>query len=661
MSRPNYPNGFSDGALIRELLTYDVLPRKIFYVGNNSTLLPGEKGASDSNSAGTFLRPFSTLDYAVGQTAAGDVIAVRPGHTTTVSAAAGLDLDVAGITIVFLGNGTNRGTITFGTAVGADMDVDAANITLINPRFTAALDALTGPIDVNSANFRMFNATWEDGTTINTTDCVVADANADDMLIDGFKFIDGDAAGTQKQSFIQVAAASRPVLKNIVCTGDYGTGIIENGTAWVDALLEHCALDNAAAGPVVAILLQATSSGQMRFCHLRVASGTTYLTAANDMQFYECFGTGTDATAGEKIGTLLAGDIEAKIDVIDEFHDVPAADNVLNAQINEVIGNKTDATPTGAVTATDTLMGYTKQLVTELQVVDEFMDVPAADNVLNAQMNEVLGNKTDATPTGAVTTTDTLMGYAKQLVTELQVVDEFMDVPAADNALNAQMNEVLGNKSDATPTGAVTTTDTLMGYAKQLVTELQVVDEYHDVPAADNVLNAQINEVIGNKSDAAADGPVTTTDTLVGYAKQLIVQSEGIVTSSTAVLATAIKFTVTGWIKIEALVSECMATGDGGAATLQWTADPTVGAAGTISGATGSLATAVTGSSITLAGTALATVPLFSVTGANLIANPGTVVIPPGTIETIAGGAASTATWRHILRYKRLTVGATVT
>ena len=334
---------------------------------------------------------------------------------------------------------------------------------------------------------------------------------------------------------------------------------------------------------------------------------------------------------------------------------------MLNAQINEVIGNKTDATPTGAVTATDTLMGYTKQLVTELQVVDEFMDVPAADNVLNAQMNEVLGNKTDATPTGVVTTTDTLMGYAKQLVTELQVVDEFMDVPAADNALNAQMNEVLGNKSDATPTGAVTTTDTLMGYAKQLVTELQVVDEYHDVPAADNVLNAQINEVIGNKSDAAADGPVTTTDTLVGYAKQLIVQSEGIVTSSTAVLATAIKFTVTGWIKIEALVSECMATGDGGAATLQWTADPTVGAAGTISGATGSLATAVTGSSITLAGTALATVPLFSVTGANLIANPGTVVIPPGTIETIAGGAASTATWRHILRYKRLTVGATVT
>ena len=557
MTVSNFPNGFNEGVLIRELMTYSIHPRKLLYVGNNSTLLPGEKGLSDSTGNGTFLRPFSTLDYAVGRAAAGDVIVVRPGHTTTVIAAAGLDLDVAGITIIFLGNGTNRGTITFTTAVTADMDVDAANITLINPRFVAGIDALTGPIDVNSANFRMFNATWEDGTTINTTDCVVADANADDMLIDGFKFIDGDAAGTQKQSFVQVAAATRPTLKNIVCTGDYGTGIIENGTAWVDALLEHCALDNAAAGPVVAILLQATSSGQMRFCHLRVASGTTYLTAANDMQFYECFGTGTDATAGEKIGTLLAGDIEAKIDVIDEYHDVPAADNVLNAQMNEVLGNKTDATPTGAVTATDTLMGYAKQLVTELQVVDEFMDVPAADNVLNAQ----------------------------------------------------------------------------------------------------------INEVIGNKSDAEAQDIVTTTDTLVAYAKQLVsTQTEHVLVSATTALTNAATiFTVTGWIKIEALVSECIATGDGGAATLQWSADPTVGAAGTISGATGSLATAVAGSSITLAGTALATVPLFSVTGPNLIANPGTVVVPAGIITTTVGGAASTATWRHILRWKPLQVAANVT
>lgn len=250
--------------------------------------------------------PFLTLDYAVGQCTAnnGDVIFVLPGHAETVTAAAGLDLDVAGITIHFLGEGNARGSITFSTVVGADMDVDAADITVINPRFVAGIDALTGPIDVNAARFKIVNGTWQDGTTINTTDCIVADANADDMTIDGWEFIDGDAAGTQKQSAIQIAAATRPVLKRIRVTGDFGTGVIENGTAWIDSLLDDVVIDNANASPTVGILLQATSSGAARNVHVRVASGTTYVTANNDMQWFDCWGVGTDADAAAPIGTL---------------------------------------------------------------------------------------------------------------------------------------------------------------------------------------------------------------------------------------------------------------------------------------------------------------------------------------------------------------------
>ena len=249
--------------------------------------------------------PFDSIDYAVGQCTAnqGDVILVLPGHIETVSAAAGLDLDVAGITIIFLGHGNARGSIQFGTVVGADMDVDAADITMINPRFVAALDALTGPIDVNAARFKIVDGTWEDGTNINTTDCVVADANADEIDIDGLRFIDGNAGGTQKQSFIQIPAATRPKLKRIRATGDFGTAIIENGTAWVDAELDDIVIDNTAAGPVVGILLQATSSGAARNVNVRVASGTTYVTANNDMQWFNCFGVGTDAGAASPIGT----------------------------------------------------------------------------------------------------------------------------------------------------------------------------------------------------------------------------------------------------------------------------------------------------------------------------------------------------------------------
>lgn len=349
----NYPNGFSAGLNVRGLPVLNTYAGKVFWV---------DSGAGSNGNKGTFDRPFSTIDYAVGQCTAnnGDIIFAKPGHTETVTAAAGLDLDVAGITIVFMGNDNDRARVNFTTVVGADMDVDAADITLINPRFTAGIDALTGPIDVNAARFTIVNGLWEDGTTINTTDAIVADANADDMKIIGWEFRDGDAAGTQKQSHIQIAAATRPVLKDIQITGDFATGPIENGTAWIDALLENVNIDNANASPTVAVLLQATSSGSMRNCTFRVASGTTYVTANNDMQFYECYGTGTDATAAEKVGTALAGDLEG------------------------IIGNVDTAAATGAVTNTDTLMAYVKQLVT-------MVGVDADTNPVSAMMSGTAG------------------------------------------------------------------------------------------------------------------------------------------------------------------------------------------------------------------------------------------------------------------------------
>ena len=249
--------------------------------------------------------PLASIDFANGLCTAnqGDWIKAMPGHNEAVIAAGGLDLDVAGVTVEFMGHGTSRAKVTFSTDVGADMDIDAANITLINPRFVADIDALTGPIDVNAAGFRMFNYLYEDGTGIDTTDAIVADANADDMEIDGLVYRVGNGAGTQKQSHIQIAGATRPVLRNIQITGDFGTGAIENGTAWIDAVLENIFIDNAATGPVVGILLQATSTGKANKVLVRVASGVVPVTANNDMQWFDSWGVGVDAESAFPIGT----------------------------------------------------------------------------------------------------------------------------------------------------------------------------------------------------------------------------------------------------------------------------------------------------------------------------------------------------------------------
>jgi hypothetical protein len=64
-----------------------------------------------------------------------------------------------------------------------------------------------------------------------------------------------------------------------------------------------------------------------------------------------------------------ASTIKAAVDVIDGFHDVPTADVATNAQMRDVIGNKTDAAAAGAVSETESLMAYAKQTVTNAEAI----------------------------------------------------------------------------------------------------------------------------------------------------------------------------------------------------------------------------------------------------------------------------------------------------
>lgn len=120
-------------------------------------------------------------------------------------------------------------------------------------------------------------------------------------------------------------------------------------------------------------------------------------------------------------------------------------------------------------------------------------------------------------------------------------------------------------------------------------------------------------------------------------------------------------FTVAGGpIMVIGLTSICVTTNDATASTLQYNATPTVGSATTISGASASLANAAAGASVTLAGTALATAALLSAGGPNLIANPGTIMVPAGVITAVVAIGSTTGTWTHYLRYRPLATGVTV-
>ena len=138
MAISNYPAGFAGGVTIRGVPLIQTHPGNVFWVSNATTLLKGQRGGSDGNK-GTYDSPFSTITNAIANCTAnrGDIIFVKPGHAETLTAAAGIVLSVAGIAIVGLGNGSNRPTITLGTADTATITVTANNVLITNFLFKA--------------------------------------------------------------------------------------------------------------------------------------------------------------------------------------------------------------------------------------------------------------------------------------------------------------------------------------------------------------------------------------------------------------------------------------------------------------------------------------------------------------------------------------------
>lgn len=230
----HYEGGFSGGLTVRGMPLNMAHPGKVFWVGDNTiAAFPNRKTPSNGNK-GTFTEPFATIDYAVGQCTAnrGDIIMVLPGHTETVTAAAGLALDVAGVAVIGLGAGSDRPTINFTTATTADVDVDAANVTLVNLLFTGGIDALAGPIDVNAADCTILNCEYRD-VTGQATDVIIADANADRLVIDGYFHNGAAAAGAN--SAIALTGMDNPVVRNFKLVGNFAVGAVDiRTTAAVD-------------------------------------------------------------------------------------------------------------------------------------------------------------------------------------------------------------------------------------------------------------------------------------------------------------------------------------------------------------------------------------------------------------------------------------------
>lgn len=175
---------------------------------------------------GTLESPYATIDYAIGTCTAsrGDTIVVLPGHTETVTAAAGIALDVAGVNIIGIGEGSIRPTVNFTTAVGASFAVTAANCLVKNILFLGGFDALTNPISVAAADFTLDGCEWRD-VTGQATDVILTTAAADRMKIINHRHDGATAAGGA--SAVAIVGGDRIRIENCSFDGNFSIGVID--------------------------------------------------------------------------------------------------------------------------------------------------------------------------------------------------------------------------------------------------------------------------------------------------------------------------------------------------------------------------------------------------------------------------------------------------
>jgi hypothetical protein len=251
----NYPNGFSNGVSIFGMPILNTYTGNVFYV---------HSGTGSNSNSGTVSKPFATIDYAVERCTAnnGDLIIVKQGHAEVVSAAGGLDLDVAGITIMGMGQGANMPTVTLTTATTADVDIDAANVTIMGIHFVSGFADIAVGIDVNADDFSLLNCRFSQSAVDLNTLIWVQDAAAggsDRITIQGCHVMAIDAANTHFVNFAGTGDGHKVIGNTLI--GDWGTMAIGGAGVITNATIMYNSISNAATTNDAAINLAATATG----------------------------------------------------------------------------------------------------------------------------------------------------------------------------------------------------------------------------------------------------------------------------------------------------------------------------------------------------------------------------------------------------------------
>lgn len=141
---------------------------KAIFAGTGTTYYVDSdaSNAADTNSGRSWARPLATIDGAINKCTAnqGDTIILAESHSETyTTTGAKFVADVAGITIIGLGEGSDRPTISYGHT-GTTATISAANVTIQNILFLTAVDSVVTYATISGADCKLINCEGRDVT-----------------------------------------------------------------------------------------------------------------------------------------------------------------------------------------------------------------------------------------------------------------------------------------------------------------------------------------------------------------------------------------------------------------------------------------------------------------------------------------------------------------
>ena len=261
---------------------------------------------------------FNTINEAINACTAsrGDSIVVAPYHTETVSAADGVDLDVAGVQLLGMGVGNGRPLLDFTNAAG-ELVLGAADVGVDNFRLHANVpDVLIGiEIEAAADNFRLTRLHFDVETT--GTDefkaVIQAEAGANGGLVADC-YCDMGLGNATGFFHMNGASTNHQVLRNFV-TGDYSTANIYGSTAASTVLnigqniLQNGTGTNIGAQPCIELNGNSTGIIWNNYCACNLATKAASIVAAGCFLFENYYNEDiSGAATGGIIGTASADD-----------------------------------------------------------------------------------------------------------------------------------------------------------------------------------------------------------------------------------------------------------------------------------------------------------------------------------------------------------------